>query len=311
MSATADAVGLEVPPGLPPVPRRGALRRLWKNPTVAIGVTILALIFLMGLAAPLLTSIDPAQINPAYRNKKPGAEEVVRRDDGTKATVTHWMGTDSLGRDIYSRVVYGARASLLVGASVAVISVAIGLVIGLVGGYIRWLDAIAMRIMDGLMAIPAILLAIAVVSLSKAGLLAVIIAIVVPEIPRVVRLVRSVVLSIREEPYVEAAISVGTSTPLLLIRHVLPNTIAPLIVQATYIAASAILIEAILSFLGVGIPPETPTWGNIMAEGRTLFRVFPHNILFPGVFLALTVLAVNMLGDGLRDTLDPRMVKRL
>ena len=311
MSATADAVGLEVPPGLPPVPRRGALRRLWKNPTVAIGVTILALIFLMGLAAPLLTSIDPAQINPAYRNKKPGAEEVVRRDDGTKTTVTHWMGTDSLGRDVYARVVYGARASFVVGIAVAVISVAIGLVIGLVGGYIRWLDAIAMRIMDGLMAIPAILLAIAVVSLSKAGLLAVIIAIVVPEIPRVVRLVRSVVLSIREEPYVEAAISVGTSTPLLLIRHVLPNTIAPLIVQATYIAASAILIEAILSFLGVGIPPETPTWGNIMAEGRTLFRVFPHNILFPGVFLALTVLAVNMLGDGLRDTLDPRMVKRL
>ncbi len=311
MSATADAVGLEVPPGPPPVPRRGALRRVWRNPTVAIGVGILALIFLMGLAAPLLTSIDPAQINPAYRNKKPGAEAVVRRDDGTKATITHWMGTDSLGRDIYSRVVYGARASLLVGASVAVISVAIGLVIGLVGGYIRWLDAIVMRIMDGLMAIPAILLAIAVVSLSKAGLLAVIIAIVVPEIPRVVRLVRSVVLSIREEPYVEAAISVGTPTPLLLVRHVLPNTIAPLIVQATYIAASAILIEAILSFLGVGIPPETPTWGNIMAEGRTLFRVFPHNILFPGVFLALTVLAVNMLGDGLRDTLDPRMVKRL
>jgi peptide/nickel transport system permease protein len=221
------------------------------------------------------------------------------------------MGTDSLGRDIYSRVLYGARTSLLVGAAVAVISVGIGLVVGLVTGYIRWLDAIVMRLMDGLMAIPAILLAIAVVSLSSAGLTAVIVAIVIPEIPRVVRLVRSVVLSIREEPYVEAAIAVGTRTPLLLVRHVLPNTIAPLIVQATYIAASAILIEAILSFLGVGIPPETPTWGNIMAEGRTLFRVFPHNILYPGVFLALTVLAVNMLGDGLRDTLDPRMSKRL
>jgi peptide/nickel transport system permease protein len=168
-----------------------------------------------------------------------------------------------------------------------------------------------MRLMDGLMAIPAILLAIAVVSLSSAGLTAVIVAIVIPEIPRVVRLVRSVVLSIREEPYVEAAIAVGTPTPLLLIRHVLPNTLAPLIVQATYIAASAILIEAILSFLGVGIPAAIPTWGNIMAEGRALFRIFPHNILFPGMFLAVTVLCVNMLGDGLRDTLDPRMRKRL
>jgi peptide/nickel transport system permease protein len=311
LSATADAIGLEAPTGPPPAPRPGLSRRLWRNPTIAIGASILALILLMGLAAPMLTSIDPAQINPAYRNKTPGSEEIVRRDDGSKTTITHWMGTDSLGRDVYSRVLYGARASLLVGVAVAAISVAIGLMIGLVGGYIRWLDAIVMRVMDGLMAIPAILLAIAVVSLSKAGLIAVIIAIVIPEIPRVVRLVRSVVLSIREEPYVEAAIAVGTRTPLLLVRHVLPNTIAPLIVQATYIAASAILIEAILSFLGVGIPPETPTWGNIMAEGRTLFRVFPHNILYPGIFLALTVLAVNMLGDGLRDTLDPRMSKRL
>jgi peptide/nickel transport system permease protein len=187
-----------------------------------------------------------------------------------------------------------------------VISVAIGLAIGLCAGYFRWVDAVVMRFMDGLMAIPAILLAIALVSLASAGLAIVVVAIVVPEIPRVVRLVRSVVLSIREEPYVEAAIALGTRTPLLLVRHVLPNTVAPLIVQATYIAASAILIEAILSFLGVGIPPQTPTWGNIMAEGRTLFRVYPHNILYPGIFLALTVLAVNMLGDGLRDVLDPR-----
>jgi peptide/nickel transport system permease protein len=286
-------------------------RRLLRNPGVVAGAAILALMFSIALAAPWLGTVDPAAINPAVRNKLPGYEETLRNADGRESMLVHHMGTDTLGRDVYSRVVYGARASLLVGASVALISVAIGLVIGLVAGYIRWLDGIVMRVMDGLMAIPAILLAIAVVSLSSTGLLAVIVAIVIPEIPRVVRLVRSVVLSVREEPYVEAAISVGTPTLPLIIRHILPNTVPPLIVQATYIAASAILIEAILSFLGVGIPPQTPTWGNIMAEGRALFRIFPHNILYPGILLALTVLAVNMLGDGLRDTLDPRMSKRL
>jgi peptide/nickel transport system permease protein len=310
LSATADAIGLEAPTGAPPALRAGVARRLARNPSVVIGAAILVVIFLAGVFAPLLTPLDPAAINPVYRNKQPGFEQTIRNADGSRTAVTHWMGTDSLGRDVYSRVLYGARTSLVVGLAVAAISVAIGLAIGLVSGYIRWLDAVVMRIMDGLMAIPAILLAIALVSLSSAGLVTVIVAIVVPEIPRVVRLVRSVVLSIREEPYVEAAIAVGTRTPQLLVRHVLPNTIAPLIVQATYIAASAILIEAILSFLGVGIPPQTPTWGNIMAEGRTLFRVFPHNILYPGIFLALTVLAVNMLGDGLRDTLDPRMERR-
>ena len=208
-------------------------------------------------------------------------------------------------------MIYGARVSLIVGISVALISAASGLLIGIVTGYVRWLDNIVMRIMDGLMAVPAILLAIALVSLSKASLRTVILAIVIPEIPRVTRLVRSVVLSIREEPYVEAARALGAPLPLLLARHVLPNTLAPLVVQATFVCASAILVEAILSFLGVGIPPETPTWGNIMAEGRVLFRLFPHNILYPGVFLAATVLAVNMLGDGLRDTLDPRVGRRL
>jgi peptide/nickel transport system permease protein len=311
LSALADRLALVAENVPAAAGEPGVWRRLLRNPSVVIGAVILALVCAMGVAAPLLTSLDPAAINPVYRNKKPGTEETVRADDGSKRTITHWMGTDSLGRDVGSRVVYGARASLVVGLTVAVVSVAIGLVIGLCAGYFRWVDAIVMRVMDGLMAIPAILLAIALVSLSSAGLATVIVAIVVPEIPRVVRLVRSVVLSIREEPYVEAAIAVGTPTPLLLVRHVLPNTIPPLIVQATYIAASAILIEAILSFLGVGIPPQTPTWGNIMAEGRTLFRVFPHNILYPGIFLALTVLAVNMLGDGLRDTLDPRMSKRL
>ena len=288
-----------------------ALGRLLRTPTVVAGIAILCLVALAGICAPLLTPLDPAAINPAARNQTPGAVETVRADDGTKSEIRHWMGTDSLGRDVYARVVHGARASLAVGALVALVSIAIGLAIGLVAGYVRWLDGIVMRLMDGLMAIPAILLAIAVVSLSSAGLAAVIVAIVVPAVPRVVRLVRSVVLLVREESYVEAAIAAGTRTVPLVIRHILPNTLPPLIVQATYIAASAILIEAILSFLGVGIPPETPTWGNIMAEGRTLFRVFPHTILYPGILLALTILSVNLLGDGLRDTLDPRMRRRV
>ncbi len=293
-------------------PRAGGVaHRLARDPTVVFGVVILALIVAVGIAAPWLANFDPAAINPTFRNQLPGAVETVRADDGTNTAVRHWMGTDTLGRDVASRVVYGARVSLLIGVSVAIIAVGIGLVIGLAAGYVRLLDGIVMRLMDGLMAIPAILLAIAVVSLSSAGLVAVIVAIVIPEVPRVVRLVRSIVLSVREEPYVEAAIAAGTPTVPLVIRHILPNTLPPLIVQATYICASAILIEAILSFLGVGIPAQTPTWGNIMAEGRALFRVYPHNILYPGVLLALTVLAVNLLGDGLRDTLDPRLRKRL
>jgi peptide/nickel transport system permease protein len=294
----------------PLVDRPGVLRKLLRNPGVVIGGFVILLMVLIGLAAPVLGTIPPSEIAPTFRNRVPGAERTIRADDGTQRQFTHWMGTDSLGRDVYSRVVYGARVSILVGVTVALISVAAGLLIGLVAGYVRWVDGLVMRLMDGLMAIPAILLAIALVSLFRAGLLSVIAAIVVPEIPRVVRLVRSIVLSVREEPYVEAAIMAGTPTPTLLVRHVLPNTIAPLIVQGTFVCASAILIEAILSFLGIGIPPETPTWGNIMAEGRSLFRVYPHNILFPGIFLALTVLAVNMLGDALRDTLDPKMARR-
>ena len=290
---------------------RRSLRVAARNPSVIIGALIVVALTLLGMLAPLLDTLPPSEINPAFRNKKPGAERVIRDSNGSERPYVHRFGTDSLGRDVYSRVLYGARVSLVIGVTVAVISVAIGLLIGLVAGYIRWLDGSIMRIMDGLMAIPTILLAMGVVSLSRAGLSAVVIAIVVPEIPRVVRLVRSIVLSIREEPYVEAAITVGTPTPFLLVRHVLPNTVAPLIVHGTFICASAILIEAALSFLGVGIPPETPTWGNIMAEGRSLFRIYPHNIFYPGACLALAVLAINMLGDGLRDILDPRFAKRV
>jgi peptide/nickel transport system permease protein len=291
--------------------RLGVGRLAARNKSVLVGGAVLALIVCIGLLAPYLGTTDPAQINPAGRNRTPGAETTTRQADGSQSHRTHWMGTDSLGRDVYSRVLYGARVSLIVGISVAAVSAAVGLLIGLLAGYLRWLDGVVMRIMDGLMSIPAILLAIALMSLASAGLRTVIIAIVIPEVPRVVRLVRSVVLSIREEPYVEAAVALGASLPALLARHVLPNTMAPLIVQATFVCASAILVEAVLSFLGIGIPPQIPTWGNIMAEGRTLFRIFPHNILFPGAFLAVTVLAVNMLGDGLRDSLDPRMRKRL
>ena len=295
-----------------PTPRKpNRLGVVARNPSVIIGAAIVAFLALVGALAPFLGTISPSEINPAFRNKKPGAERMIRTDEGKEVPFVHRFGTDSLGRDVYSRVVYGARVSLIIGVTVAVLSVAVGLTIGLIAGYIRWLDGIIMRIMDGLMAIPAILLAMGVVSLSRAGLVAVVIAIVIPDIPRVVRLVRAIVLSIREEPYVEAAITVGTPTPTLLVRHVLPNTVAPLIVQGTFICGSAILIEAVLSFLGIGIPPETPTWGNIMAEGRSLFRIHPHNIFYPGVCLAFAVLAINMLGDGLRDTLDPRFAKRV
>ena len=293
-------------------PARQTMRRMAQNTSVLFGGFLVLLVVLMALFAPYLGTRDPSGISPKDRNQPPGYETTVRdRDTGQRISVEYRLGTDTLGRDVYSRVVYGARISLIVGVSVAAIAIVIGMAIGVLAGYVRWLDGIIMRVMDGLMAIPAILLAIAVVSLFSAGLLSVIIAIVVPEVPRVVRLVRSIVLSIREEPYVEAAITAGTRTPTLLVRHVLPNTIAPLIVQGTFIVASAIIVEAILSFLGIGIPPEIPTWGNIMAEGRSVFQLHPHNILYPGIILAITVLAVNMLGDGLRDTLDPRFAKRV
>jgi len=291
--------------------RKSLWRLAIRNPGVIIGGTILMIMLVIAALAPVLGTVDPTRIDPAGRNKKPGTEITYRLDDGTTAKRVAIMGTDSLGRDVYSRVIYGTRVSLAVGVAVAIIAVVIGTVIGLISGYVRWLDGIIMRIMDGLMAIPGILLAIALVSIWRAGLITVIFAIVVPDVPRVVRLVRSVVLTVREEPYVEGAISVGTPTWILMFRHILPNTVAPLIVQGTFLAAAAILVEAALSFLGIGIPPEIPSWGNIMAEGRTLFRVFPHNIFFPGIFLALTVLAINIMGDGLRDTLDPKMSKKV
>ena len=284
---------------------------LLKNWSVRIGGSVLVLLIGIAVLAPWLGTVDPTLFDAASRDLKPGAAGEIMTLEGEVKRHTFLMGSASFGRDVYSRVLYGTRVSLVVGIASALLAVAFGVLCGLVAGYLRWLDGLLMRVMDGIMAIPAILIAIAVVALWRASLPTVIIAIAIPEIPRVTRLVRSLVLSIREEPYVEAAIALGTRTRKIMFGHILPNTLAPLLVQGTYVCAFSILLEAILSFLGVGLPPDIPTWGNIMAEGRVQFVAYPHNVFFPGIFLALTVLAVNILGDGLRDTLDPKMAKRV
>lgn len=278
----------------PVVIRRGFIGLLRGHPTVAIGGTLLLILVLIAIFAPYLGTVDPTALAPAKRTRAPSA--------------LYWFGSDVLGRDIYSRVLFGARVSLTVGLSVAIFASAAGLAIGIVSGFIRWADGILMRFMDGLMSIPPILLAMA---LTRGSVGNVILAITVAEIPRVSRLVRSVVLSLREQPYVDAAVACGTRTPMIILRHILPNTLAPMLIQATYICASAMITEAILSFIGAGTPPTIPSWGNIMAEGRALWQVKPYIVFFPAAFLSVTVLAVNLLGDGLRDALDPRMAKSL
>ena len=262
-----------------------------------VGGAILVVMIVVAVFAPWLGTIDPEAVSPVTRLKPPSA--------------AHWFGTDMLGRDVYSRVVYGARISLIVGLAVALLSTALGIVIGLLTGYVRWLDPVVMRVMDGLMSIPSVLLAIALMALTKASVGNVIAAITLAEVPRVVRLVRSLVLTLREQTYVEAAIAAGTTLPRVLSRHILPNIVAPLLVQGTYVCGSAMITEAILSFIGAGTPPNVPSWGNIMAEGRSLIQIAGHLILFPGVCLSVTVLAVNLLGDGMRDALDPRLARRM
>jgi peptide/nickel transport system permease protein len=281
----------------PRFPRKGLVGYVLRNPTIAIGSVLLLLMIAIAIFAPYLWTKDPTALAPAMRTRSPSAAA--------------WFGTDMLGRDVYSRVLYGARVSLTVGFGVAIAASIIGLAIGLTSGFVRRFDGVIMRMMDGLMSIPSILLAIALMALTRGSVGNVILAITIVEIPRVSRLVRGVVLSLREQPYVEAAIACGTNTPLIIWRHILPNTLAPIIVQATYVCAAAMLIEAGLSFIGAGTPPSVPSWGNIMAEGRALWQVKPYIVFLPAIFLSVTVLAVNLLGDGLRDSLDPRLAKRV
>jgi peptide/nickel transport system permease protein len=292
------AAALDLPDILPPVRRRsGVIGFVQRRPTIALGLALLLAMTLIALLAPFLGTVDPTALSPAKRLRPPSGD--------------YWFGTDAFGRDIYSRVIFGSRISLTVGCSVALLASGAGLLIGLISGYIRVLDGLIMRIMDGKMSIPPILLAVALMALTRASVQNVVLAITLAEIPRVSRLVRSVVLTIREQPYVDAARASGSTTSRIVLRHILPNTLAPLTVQATYICGSAIIVESILSFIGAGTPPIIPSWGNIMADGRTLWQVKPYIIFFPAVFLSLTVLAVNLLGDGLRDALDPRLAKKL
>lgn len=289
---------------------KSVVRKLLAHSAIRFGASVLGVLIALALLAPWLGTVDPAAMDSANINTQAGALGTFSLLDGTSLAHTFWMGADNFGRDIYSRVLYGTRVSLVVGLFTAIVALLVGGLLGMLAGYFRTLDAVLMRFMDGLMAIPAILLAIALVAAMGAKLWTVIVAIAIPEIPRVTRLVRSLVLTLREEPFVEAAKALATPTPVILLRHILPNAMAPLIVQGTFIAASAVLTEAILSFLGLGLPADIPTWGNIMAEGRVQFTQYPGNVLFPALFLVPTVLAINLLGDGLRDVLDPKFAKR-
>jgi peptide/nickel transport system permease protein len=285
--------------------------RLWDHGSVRFGVAVLAFMVIVAVFAPWLGTVDPAAMDANHINKAAGMAGDFALPDGQVLAHTFWLGTDNFGRDIYSRVLYGSRISLVVGIATAVLALGLGGLCGMLAGYFRRVDMLLMRFMDGLMAIPAVLLAIALVAALGANVATVVIAIAIPEVPRVTRLVRSLVLTLREEPYVEAARALATPTPVILWRHILPNAMAPLLVQGTFVAASAVLTEAILSFLGLGLPPDVPTWGNIMAEGRVQFSQQPGNVLFPALFLVPTVLAINLLGDGLRDVLDPKFAKRV
>lgn len=275
----------------------GVLGFVLHNKATCLGAFVIFAMVLAAIFAPHLSPYDPSAISPMTRLRSPSMD--------------HFFGTDMLGRDIYARMLYGARVSLLVGFVVAVLSSIIGLTAGLMSGYFRYFDGVIMRMMDAMMSIPGVLLAIAMMALVGGSLTTVIIAITVVEIPRVARLVRGVVLSIRELAYVEAAIAAGTPAWKIMYKHILPNTMAPLMVQATYVCAAAMLLESILSFVGAGIPPSVPSWGNIMADGRALWQMKPNMIFIPAAALSIAILAINLIGDGLRDSLDPRMAKKV
>jgi peptide/nickel transport system permease protein len=297
---SARDVAIQAPLGevLPPRKQRGRVAMFaYRHPTIFAGGLLMAIIIGIAIFAPWLGTVDPTALAPARRTRPPSAQ--------------YWFGSDMLGRDVYSRVLYGSRISLEVGFAVALVASVVGMFIGLTAGFVRFIDNVVMRVMDGLQSIPGILLAIALMALTRASVQNVIFAISVTQVPPVSRLVRSVVLSLREQPYVEAAVAAGTRAPMIIIKHILPNTLAPVIVQATFICASAMLTEAALSFIGAGTPPIIPSWGNIMAEGRALWQVKPYIVFFPAAFLSVTVLAINLLGDGLRDAIDPRLAKRI
>jgi peptide/nickel transport system permease protein len=269
---------------------------LFNNWSVRLALLFLLMVVVFAIFAPYMHTVSPTELDPAMRLKGVSAE--------------HWLGTDALGRDLYSRIVYGARISFMIGFGVLGISVFFGVIFGALAGYFDVMDTIIMRFMDGVMAIPNILLAIALVSVSGGSLYTVLMAISIPEIPRVTRIVRGAIMSTKSESFVEAAITQGTSVWTILGRHLLPSAIAPLIVHGAYVFASAVMFESVLSFLGAGIPPEIPSWGNIIAEGRRYFQMIPGLVLYTGVVLSLTILSINIIGDALRDVFDPKSLSR-
>ena len=268
------------------------LALLARRKITLVGAALMTLMLAAALSAPLLAG-NPRRMDLSVRLARPSG--------------AHWFGTDDLGRDVFSRVVHGARLSLLVGAAVVTLSLVIGVSCGLVAGFYRTLDNGVMRVMDGLMAFPTIILAIALMASLGPSVTNVIVAIGIVHSPRMARVVRGSVLVIRETPYVEAARALGASDLTLLGRHVLPNCLSPLIVQGSFLFAAAVLIEAALSFLGVGVPPYVPSWGNILSEGRLYIQQAPWLVLYPGAAIMLTILGLNLLGDGLRDLLDPKI----